>query len=220
MTHTTFNCRVGMRRPLQMRIAIRFPRPKADKRSETRSAGSQFHNYSPLSAVCSRNCVCRVRIRAASNVSSLNSPTEASENQPENSSRHAVLHDFCMSIPYGATAVLGGLISALIGWRGLGFAVSAGGILICLLSAASLRAWKARKSCTLFTSTGSGISASLAILSARSLLEGSAISFAAKAVIAAFAVLSASLALFLVYNIFAGGNPPPSAAAAEAPPSQ
>lgn len=56
-----------------------------------------------------------------------------------------------------------------------------------------------------------GTAATLAVVVAKSLSK--AVSKVAQSAGYGFSALSAALAIFLVYNIFSGGNPPPSAAA-------
>ena len=56
--------------------------------------------------------------------------------------RHAVLHDFCMTIPYGSIASAGGLVSLLFGAQALGWQVAGAGAAVLLCSVMSLKAWR------------------------------------------------------------------------------
>jgi hypothetical protein len=69
---------------------------------------------------------------------------------------HAVLHDFCMAIPYGTLALVGGLVALVSGGGLLAGGVAAGGALVCAMAALSLKAWKARTACTPYTLVSAG----------------------------------------------------------------
>jgi hypothetical protein len=71
-------------------------------------------------------------------------------------SRHAVLHDFCMSIPYGSIAAAGGLVSLLFGAGALGWQVAAAGAAVLAASVLSLKTWKAGGSSLPFTLASAG----------------------------------------------------------------
>lgn len=53
-----------------------------------------------------------------------------------------MLHDFCMTIPYGSIAAAGGLVSLLFGAQALGWQVAGAGAAVLLCSVMSLRAWR------------------------------------------------------------------------------
>lgn len=69
---------------------------------------------------------------------------------------HAFLHDFCMSIPYGAIAVFAGVALYVLGLTDLaGVAVVSGGT-CAMASVLSLKEWKAGGSSTTYTLTSAG----------------------------------------------------------------
>ncbi|KAL0024606.1 hypothetical protein WJX77_002237 [Trebouxia sp. C0004] len=88
--------------------------------------------------------------------------------------RHAILHDFCMGIPYGSIVLAAGLVSLLFGSGHRGIAFAAGGITAGL-------AWG------FWGLVEAGIAA-----------VPNTVMFA----------LSLAMLAFLIYNVFAGGNPP------------
>jgi hypothetical protein len=69
---------------------------------------------------------------------------------------HAFLHDFCMTIPYGALVAAGGLVSLFFGASSLGMQVAGAGAVVCASSVCSLKSWKAGGSSTLFTLASAG----------------------------------------------------------------
>lgn len=118
--------------------------------------------------------------------------------------KYAALHDFCMGIPYGAIMSVGGLLAVLVGSAKFGAVVGICGVIEIFLSYLSLKRWKQRKSVVWVTLSSLCISSVLSYLSfqlyqlgAYRLLCGPAL------------LLSSAMSLFLVYNILAGGNPPP-----------
>lgn len=121
--------------------------------------------------------------------------------------RHAVLHDFCMCIPYGAVIGTLGLVAVLLKMTKFGALLIAIGIVEMFLSSMSLKRWKARKGgslITLLSAMFSGILTFFSIelwrLKAYKLMSGPV------------ALLSACMTVFLLYNVVAGGNPPPKKA--------
>ena len=70
--------------------------------------------------------------------------------------RHAILHDFCMSIPYGSVVLAAGVVSLLFGSgkQGLTFALAGTGILAS--SFFSLVQWRAQRPSTTFTLLSTG----------------------------------------------------------------
>lgn len=70
--------------------------------------------------------------------------------------RHAVLHDFCMVIPYGALMVLAGLLSLAFKSGAVGLRVAAVGVLQLLLATLSLGSWRKGKPSTVYTLTAGG----------------------------------------------------------------
>ena len=118
--------------------------------------------------------------------------------------RYAALHDFCMGIPYGAIMSVGGLLAMLVGSAKFGAVVGICGGIEIFLSFLSLKRWKQRKPVVWITLISLCVASVLAYLSfqlyqlgAYRLLSGPAL------------LISSAMSLFLVYNILAGGNPPP-----------
>lgn len=70
--------------------------------------------------------------------------------------RHAILHDFCMGIPYGSIVLAAGLVSLLFGsgQQGVTFAAGGSGVLACAFF--SLVQWRAQRPSTLFTLGSAG----------------------------------------------------------------
>lgn len=66
------------------------------------------------------------------------------------------MHDFCMTIPYGAITAAAGLVSLLFGARTLGVQVAAAGLAVCIASVMSLRTWKAGGSSQPYTLLSGG----------------------------------------------------------------
>ncbi|KAL4514039.1 hypothetical protein Ndes2437B_g04306 [Nannochloris sp. 'desiccata'] len=121
---------------------------------------------------------------------------------PAATGRHAVLHDFCMCIPYGLIVAAGGLLSAT--WTGLpGLYIAAAGIAEVILSTKSLKAWKNGQSSSLFTVFQAAIATGIAWTAWNAFRQG-----ISKWATGSLLGLSASAALFFIYNVAAGGNPP------------
>jgi len=72
-------------------------------------------------------------------------------------SRHAVLHDFCMIIPYSILVILAGLITIPFGAGGRGFILAAVGGVELGLSCISLTRFQAQQSSTPFTAGSAGL---------------------------------------------------------------
>lgn len=70
--------------------------------------------------------------------------------------RHAVLHDFCMTIPYGTVAGVGGLVSLLFGAEALGWQVAGAGAVVLLSSVLSLNVWRSGGAAQPFTLLSAG----------------------------------------------------------------
>merc|ERR1712150_321153 len=90
--------------------------------------------------------------------------------------------------------------------------VAGGGAVVCCAAAQSLKAWKARKSSTPYTALGAGVAAALCVTVLKTI--SAVASKASQSFVYGFAALSAVMAIFLVYVIAAGGNPPPCSARA------
>ncbi len=70
--------------------------------------------------------------------------------------RHAILHDFCMGIPYGSIVLAAGLVSLIFGSgkQGIAFAIGGSGILGAAFF--SLVQWRAQRPSTIFTLASAG----------------------------------------------------------------
>lgn len=75
---------------------------------------------------------------------------------PGKNRRTAVLHDFCMIIPYSLAIILGSLLSIPLGTGWKGFWLAGGGSLELLLSIGSLQKWKQEKSHLPLTAASAG----------------------------------------------------------------
>ena len=62
--------------------------------------------------------------------------------EASHSGRHAVLHDFCMLIPYSAVIAAAGLVTLLLGSRTVGVQLLLGGAVMAAAAASSLSRWK------------------------------------------------------------------------------
>ncbi len=119
---------------------------------------------------------------------------------------HAILHDFCLVIPYGLLLVLVGFIGvATPGAAKFGWCTAAAGLAQMFLSSKSLGSWKARGNHRVFTSLCLGIAALLTWVSTALFRRG-----AFPLVSGSAGVLSGAISLFLIHNLVAGGNKPPS----------
>ena len=70
--------------------------------------------------------------------------------------RHAVLHDFCLCIPYGCTVAVGGLVGMVFGGGLPSLAIAAAGAFHVMLSNISLKNWRAQRDLPLVTVTEAG----------------------------------------------------------------
>lgn len=121
-------------------------------------------------------------------------------------SRHAMLHDFCMGLPYGTIFLVGGVAAVpFVGAKGLAFSLC--GALVLLLSIMSLKSWRKRKTSTAYTIGGS-CAAAVALWQSQSFVQAPYTMYTTIPALAT--VLSGMMALFLLYNVLAGGNPPKS----------
>lgn len=71
--------------------------------------------------------------------------------------RHAVLHDFCMVIPYGVLMILAGLLSLAFKSGIMGLGIAAVGAVQLLLAVLSLGSWRKGNPSTLFTVGAGGV---------------------------------------------------------------
>ena len=119
---------------------------------------------------------------------------------------HAILHDFCLVSPYGLLLVLVGFIGvATPGAVKFGWLTTAAGLAQMLLSSRSLGSWKSGGNHRIFTSLCLGLAALLAWVSSSLFRRG-----AFTVVSGSAGVLSGVISLFLIHNLVAGGNKPPS----------
>lgn len=70
--------------------------------------------------------------------------------------RHAILHDFCMAIPYGAVVLAAGLVSLLFGSGTKGLSFALGGASILAAAFFSLLQWRQQRPSTVFTLASAG----------------------------------------------------------------
>jgi len=117
---------------------------------------------------------------------------------------HAVLHDFCMAIPYGAVTLLAGLVLLGLGASTAVPQCIGGGSLVLLSSFLSFKAWKKQDDSTLFT-LASGTAAGYVAYTAYGAMKAGVVVWLTGTILA----ISAALCLFCFYNVAAGGNPPP-----------
>lgn len=112
--------------------------------------------------------------------------------------RSAAMHDFCMVIPFGMILLIGGLVYAALKGGITSLAVSLVGGMELLLSQASLNAWRRGHS-------------GLRVVILETILAGLMTCVGYKSPYnfwsASLLALSSAMVLFLVYNIYAGGNP-------------
>ncbi|WIA13385.1 hypothetical protein OEZ85_006965 [Tetradesmus obliquus] len=118
---------------------------------------------------------------------------------------HAKLHDFCMTIPYGGIALLSGVLALVFKAPAVGLQLVGAGVVISLCSLLSIKAWKGRSSSTPYTLVCAGSSGWIAYQMWQR-VQASVAPVPSGILLA----LSAALAVFCVYNIIAGGNPPPA----------
>ena len=74
--------------------------------------------------------------------------------------RHAVLHDFCMVIPYSAVIAAAGLVTLVFGSRTAGVQLLLGGAVMGAAAASSLSRWKKQLPSRLVTTFAAGVNPS------------------------------------------------------------
>ncbi|KAJ9513582.1 hypothetical protein QJQ45_006111 [Haematococcus lacustris] len=120
---------------------------------------------------------------------------------------HAFLHDFCMTIPYGVVALLASVVALFLGtaMKPLALPLAGAGVVALACSSFSLKTWKQGQSTAPFTmlSAGGAGAAAYASWTVLQTQVGFGLWFSG-----ALAGLSVLAALFCVYNVLAGGNPP------------
>ncbi|KAK9796308.1 hypothetical protein WJX73_000813 [Symbiochloris irregularis] len=142
-----------------------------------------------------------VPIRAVKVSSTPSASGEQARSTPDKG--YAILHDFCMSIPYGTVVAVTGVVAWATGSTTPGVALLSAGVLVCGFAALSLQCYQAGKKSTPFTVASAGVSVMAALFSWQNLQASVA---KVPSTIALF--LSAAISAFLVYNVAAGGNPP------------
>ena len=78
---------------------------------------------------------------------------------PENQQgfRHAILHDFCMGIPYGSIVLAAGLVSLMFGSGRKGIMFALGGAFMLAGAFFSLLQWRQHRPSTVFTLASTGM---------------------------------------------------------------
>lgn len=124
--------------------------------------------------------------------------------------KSAVIHDFCIVIPYGAILIAGAAIHALTGSRALlraDLAVAAAGVLQILLSKMTLSKWRSGRSSAVVTMVEAVVAGGMGYAGWEGWRQG-----VGKIGSGCLAVVSVVVAVVLVYNVLAGGNPPKKSA--------
>ncbi|CAD7696319.1 unnamed protein product [Ostreobium quekettii] len=121
----------------------------------------------------------------------------------EEGGRHARLHDFCLTIPFGGVTLLAGAVSLIFGSGEVGGLITLSGAALCACALLSLKAWKAGLSSAQYTAASTGVTTGLCALLWRDFQQrGRAV---APALLLALGV---AMLVFYIYNICSGGNPP------------
>jgi hypothetical protein len=131
-------------------------------------------------------------------------PQAASSGGSASHAGRALLHDFCMTIPYSAIALVSAVIAVVLKAPSAGMQLAGAGAAVALCSVLSLRAWRRGGSAVPFTLASTGASGWVAHAMWQRVAAG-----VAPVPSGVMLALSAALALFCVYNVLAGGNPPP-----------
>jgi hypothetical protein len=121
-----------------------------------------------------------------------------------------MLHDFCLVIPYGAILIGCAAIQALIGSKALlsaALGVAGAGILQLLLSKMSLSNWRSGRSSAVVTMVEALVAGGMGYVGWEGWRQG-----VGKIASGCLAVVSVVVAVVLVYNVSAGGNPPKKSA--------
>lgn len=109
-----------------------------------------------------------------------------------------------MCIPYGFFIGLGGLVSLFFGGGNTSLIVLCAGIVEIILSNLSLKAWKVGRSSLLFTLLQAGVASGISWISWQLWQQNITNRIASGGLLG----LSVAAALFFIYNVLAGGNPP------------
>lgn len=134
---------------------------------------------------------------------------DASASPSDSHAGHAILHDFCMTIPYGALVAAAGVVSVFMGASTLGAGGVSAGLAVALTSYVSLKEWTKGNSSAPYTLTSASVAAGVGYFMYKNTQQKVAVMPST-----VLMVVSAVLALFCVYNVLAGGNPPKKKAAA------
>mmetsp|Transcript_20396 Transcript_20396/g.36617 ORF Transcript_20396/g.36617 Transcript_20396/m.36617 type:complete len:205 (-) Transcript_20396:523-1137(-) len=129
-------------------------------------------------------------------------PSSTSDEKPK---PHAFLHDFCITIPYGAFVLVNAIIFYLAGLVDLAAVSAVSSATIAMASVLSLKTWRRDESSTMYTLVAAGTTSFLAYLSISKMLSISGLRWLL-CLISGF--LAGVTAAFCVYNVMAGGNPP------------
>eukprot|EP00850_Spirogloea_muscicola_P008823 SM000048S16535 [mRNA] locus=s48:203096:208573:- [translate_table: standard] len=125
--------------------------------------------------------------------------------------RGAVIHDFCLGIPYGAMLVVGGLLGFLVAGStsALRFGVLLGGAVLGA-SFWSLRTWRRGASSTAYIAVQAAITLVLVVREWSRFSQARSPSLMSRAVFptGVTAIASAAMLAFYAYVILAGGNRP------------
>ncbi|EFJ50651.1 hypothetical protein VOLCADRAFT_120614 [Volvox carteri f. nagariensis] len=132
----------------------------------------------------------------------------ASAAQPSGtaSARHAVLHDFCMCIPYGTISVLAGIGLFFLNLTNIAGTALIAGATSVAASVLSLQEWKAGGDSKQYTLISAVSAAAVAYTTCSSLDLLKGLPYWVSLVLC---VLSVAASAFCAYNVLAGGNPPP-----------
>lgn len=84
-------------------------------------------------------------------------PPSPQASRSDSHAGHAFLHDFCMTIPFGAIAAAVGGVSLFLGMAAFGAKVASAGAAVLLASVLSLKTWKAGAGTTPYTLASAGV---------------------------------------------------------------
>ena len=128
---------------------------KASARAEAALSGADQHEpverFQGKAGGFSRAQLATVRVQRATSHLELSQAHADSDH-----AGHAFLHDFCMTIPYGAAATAAGGISYVLGAGLIGMTAAAAGVMVCLASYLSLQAWRQGEKSTTYTLISAG----------------------------------------------------------------
>ncbi|PNH08430.1 hypothetical protein TSOC_005013 [Tetrabaena socialis] len=134
------------------------------------------------------------------------SAAQPSGDAPPSSSRHAVLHDFCMVIPFSAVSIGCGIALFFLKLTTVAGAALIAGATALVAAVLSLQEWKAGGDSKTYTLTSAASAAAVAYITYSSLNVLVGGPYWVSLVLCCFSVAAAA---FCAYNVLAGGNPPP-----------